>query len=67
MIRTGEIEIEGAPPKGPTASSNATLMIEQKDDSYLSSSETSEGIPTVSLSPRTVPVKFMVDDDVAVV
>jgi len=67
MIRRREIEIEGAPPKGLTASSNATSMIEQKDDSYLSSSETNEGIPTVSLPPHAVPIKFMVDDDVAVV
>jgi len=38
MIRRGEIEIERAAPKGPTASSIATSTIEQKDDSYLSSS-----------------------------
>ena len=44
-----------------------TSLIEQKDDSYLSSSETNEGIPTVSLPPHAVPIKFMVDDDVAVV
>ena len=42
-------------------------MIEQKDGSYLSSSETDEGIPAVSLPPRAVPIKFMVDDDVVVV
>jgi len=35
MIRRGEIEIEGTAPKGTAASSNATSMIEQKDDSYL--------------------------------
>jgi len=40
MIKRGEIEIKGTPPKGPTASSNTTSMIEQKDDSSLSSSET---------------------------
>ena len=67
MIRRGEIEIEGAPPKGPIASSNTTSMIEQKDDSYLSSSDTNEGIPTVSLPPHAVPIKFMVDNDVAIV
>ena len=39
MIKRGEIEIKGTPPKGPTASSNTTSMIEQKDDSSLSSSE----------------------------
>ena len=42
-------------------------MIEQKDDSYLSSSKTNEGIPTVSLPPHAVLIKFTVDDDVAVV
>ena len=42
-------------------------MIEQKDDSYLSSSDTNEGIPTVSVPPRAVPIKFMVDNDVAIV
>jgi len=67
MIRRGEIEIEGAPPKGSTASSNTTSMIEQKHDSYLSLLETNEGIPTVSLPPHAVSIKFMVDDDVAVV
>ena len=67
MIKRWEIEIEGTPPKGPTASSNATSMIEQKDDSYLSSSKTHEEIPKVSLPPHAVPIKFMVDDDVAVV
>jgi len=30
MIRRGKIEIKGAPAKGPTASSNATLMVEQR-------------------------------------
>jgi len=45
MIRRGDIEIEGTPPKGLTASSNATSMIEQKDDSYLSSSKTNERDP----------------------
>jgi len=34
MMRRGEIEIERASPKGPTISSNATLMAEHKDDSY---------------------------------
>ena len=67
MIRRGEIEIEGTLLKGPTTSSNATSMIEQKDDSYLSSTETNEGIPTVSLPPHAVPIKFMVDNDVAIV
>jgi len=66
MIKREEIEIEGTP-KGPTASSNETSMIEQKDESYLSSSKTNEGIPTVSLPPHAVPIKFMVDDDVAIV
>jgi len=42
-------------------------MIEQKDDSYMSSSETNEGIPTVSLPPHAVPIKFTIDNDVAVV
>jgi len=42
-------------------------MIEQKDESYLSSSKTNEGIPTVSLPPHAIPTKFMVDDDVAAV
>jgi len=28
MIRVGEIEIKGAPPEGPTASSNATTTVE---------------------------------------
>jgi len=37
-IRRGEIETEGAPAKGPTASSNATPAIEQRDESYPSSS-----------------------------
>ena len=41
-------------------------MIEQKDESYLSSSETNEGIPTVSLPPFAVLIKFVVEDDVAV-
>jgi len=67
MIRRGDIKIEGTPPKDHTVSSNATSIIKQKDVSYLSSSETNEGIPTVSLPPHTVPIKFMVDDDVAVV
>jgi len=67
MIRSREIGVEGTPPKGPTTSSNATSMIKQKYDSYLSSSETNEGIPTVLLPPHAVPIKFMVDDDVAVV
>ena len=35
MIRRGEIEIEGAPSKGPSASSNATSIVEQKDDSHI--------------------------------
>jgi len=66
-IRRGEIEIKGAPPKGSTTSSNATLLVEQKDESYPSSSETNEGIPTVSLPPHAVPIKFIADDDVAIV
>jgi len=43
----GEIEIEGAPVKGPTASSNAASTAEQRDKSYPLSSETNEGIPLV--------------------
>jgi len=38
MIRRGEIEIEGDPAIGPTTSSNATSTVEQKDESYPSSS-----------------------------
>ena len=67
MIRRGEIKMKESPPKGPTIASNAASMIEQKDDSYLSSLETNEGIPTVSLPPHAVSIKFMVDDDVVVV
>ena len=58
MIRTREIKIEGAPLKGPTASSNATTTVEQNDNSYLSSSETNEGILTVLLPPHVVPIKL---------
>jgi len=67
MIRKEEIEIEGAPPKWPTASSNATSTIEQRDEFYPSSLETNEGIPTVSLPTQAVPIKFITDDDVAIV
>ena len=67
MTTRGEIEIEETPPKGPTASSNATSMIEPKDDSYLSPLKTNEEIRTVSLPPHAVPIKFMVDNDMAVV
>jgi len=66
MIRRGEIEIEGAPAKGPTTSSNATSTVEKRDKSYPSSLETSEGIPTVSLPPHAVSIKFIADDDVAI-
>ena len=51
MIKRGEIEIEEAPLKGRTGSSNTTSMIEQKDDSYLSSSDTNCLLYT-SPSPR---------------
>jgi len=34
MIERGDIEIEGAPAKGPTASSNAASTVEQRDESY---------------------------------
>ena len=54
-------------PKGPTASSNATSMVEQKDESYPSSSKTNEGIPILSLPPHVLPIKFTIGDDVAVV
>jgi len=67
MIRTGKIEIEGAPVKGPTALSNATSTVEQRDESHPSSSETNNGIPTVSLPPHVVLVKFIVDDEVSIV
>jgi len=59
--------IEGALAKGSTASSNATSSVEWRDESYPSSSETNEGIPMVSLPPYAVPIKFITDDDVAVV
>ena len=59
MIRRGEIEIEGALPKGPTASSNATPTVEQKDDSHTLSSEINEKTPTVLLTPHAVPIKFI--------
>jgi len=67
MIRMGEIEIEGAPNNEPTASSNTALMAEKMDGSYPSSSETNEGILTVSLPPHMVPVKFIASNDVAIV
>jgi len=67
IIRRGEIEIEGALPKGPTESSNATSTVEQNDDSHASSSEINEGIPTVSLPSHVVPIKFIVDDNVTIV
>jgi len=62
MIRKGEIEIERALAKGPTASSNATLAVEQRDESCPSSFKTNEGIPTVSLPPYAVSIKFITDD-----
>jgi len=65
-IKRGKIEIEGAPAKGPSASSTTTSTVEQRDESYPSSSETNEGILTVSLAPHTVPIKFIIDDDVAI-
>ena len=67
MIRMGEIEIEGAPAKGPTTSSNATSTVEKRDKSYPSSLETSEGIPTVSLPRHAIPIKFIADDNVTIV
>jgi len=67
MIRRGEVEIKEALPKGPSASSNATSAIEQKDDSHISFSEINEGIPTASLPPHMVPIKFIATDDVAIV
>jgi len=67
MIRRREIKIKEAPPKGLTASSNATSTVEQNDGSFPSSLEINEGIPTVSLPPHAIPIKFIVDDDVAIV
>jgi len=67
MIRRKEIEIEGAPAKGPTTLSNATSTVRQRDESYRSSSETNDGIPTVSLPPHAIPIKFIADDGVAIV
>ena len=67
MIRKGEIEIEWAPTKGPTASSNATSTVEQRDESHSSSSETNKGIATVSLPPHAIPIKFIADDNIAIV
>ena len=63
MIRRGEVEIEETPGKGPTALSNATSTVEQRDESYPSSSETNEGIPMVSLPQLAVLIKFITDDD----
>ena len=54
MIRRGEIEIKGAPAKGPTASSNVTSTVEQRDESHPSSSKTNIRIPTVSLPPLSL-------------
>jgi len=42
-------------------------VVEQKDASYPSSSRTNEGILTVSLPLHEVPIKFIIDDDVAIV
>jgi len=67
MIKRGEIEIDGALPKGPTASSNATSIVEQKDNSHKSSSEINEGILTVSLPPHAVSIMFITDDGIAMV
>ena len=41
--------------------------MKQRDESPPSSSETNNGIPTVSLPPHVVPVKFIVDDEVSIV
>jgi len=67
MIGRGEIEIEEDQPKAPTASSNTTSAIKQKKDSYTSFSKINERIPTVSLPPHAVPVKFIIDDEVSIV
>ena len=67
MITRGEIKIKDALPKGPIASSNAISTVKQKDDSHISSSEINKGILVVSLPPHAVPIKFIVDDDVAIV
>jgi len=42
-------------------------MVERRDESYPSSSETNEGIPMVSLPPHAIPIKFIADDDAAIV
>ena len=62
MIGRGEIKIEGGPPKGPTASSTATLV----DASSISFSETNEGILMVPFPPHAVPIKIIAHDEVSI-